>query len=155
MSDGKNLVIGLDGDKIKSGIAIYNKETNKIEFKSMAFFEVYAYLLSNKENIKQVKIEAAFLIAKSNWHNSKSVGIASKIGKNVGENHQTSRLLCEMCEFLGIDYLQKKPLLKRWGKSGKEKINHEEIVKLLKPLKIEVGNKTNGDVRDAILICLF
>lgn len=152
----KDLIIGIDGDKILSGITIYSKSSNALEVKSLKFFEIYELLVSAKDSIRQVKIECAFLIKKSNWHNNKSTGIASRIGKNVGENHQTSRLLCEMCEHLGIDYLQKMPLPKKWGKTGKEKISHKELEMVMKGAGVKFDmKKSSQDVRDSILIALF
>ena len=155
IDDKKDLVIGIDADKVKSGLTIYSKKSKSIEVKLLKFAEIVDLLISAKEHIKQVKIECAFLIPKSNWHNNKSTGIASRIGKNVGENHQTSRLFCEMCEHLGIDYIQKKPLPLRWGKTGNKKISHKELENVLKQMEIKCPKSTNQDSRDSVLICLF
>ena len=152
----RDLIIGIDPDKINSGLTIYSKSSKAIEVKSLKFFEIYELLVSAKDSIRQVKIECSFLIKKSNWHNNKSTGIASRIGKNVGENHQTANLLCEMCDFLDIDYLQKKPLPTKW-KGADGKITKDEISKILKGMEIKgsPNSISNQDKRDSILIALF
>lgn len=148
------LILGLDPDLTASGLAIYNKEIKQLEYKAIKFFDLYRWLNANKENIEQVKVEAGWLNAKSNFRVTKSKGIGERIAKNVGENHATGKLIIEMLEDLQIPYKLSKPLLKKWkGPNGK--ITHDEIVKLLKPMGIEMGKKSNSDQRDAILICLF
>ena len=149
------LIIGIDPDIENSGLTIYNRNLKVIEIKSLSFFEIYELLLSAKDKIGTVKIECGFLNAKSNWHNNKSVGIASRIGKNVGQNHQVSKLLIEMCKHLEINYREVKPLPLRWGKSGKEKISHKELELLLTRMEIKCPKRTNADQRDSVLICLF
>lgn len=148
------LVIGIDPDLDKSGIGIFNKETKELQYMSIKFFDLYRWLIENKSEINQVKIEAGWLNKKSNFRSAKSRDISDRMSKNVGENHAIGKKILEMCEDLQIKYKLSKPLLKKWKGSG-GKITHEELINVLKPLGIEMNKKTNQDVRDSILICLF
>lgn len=161
------LILGLDPDIGNIGAGIYNKETKELKYLGIQFFDLHRWLIENKDEIIEVKIEASWLISKSNFHSSipkkkgfsygevlKYSNISAKIGKSVGSNHEVGRKIKEMLEDLQIPYKLSKPLLKKWkGPNGK--ITHDEIVKLLKPLGIEMGKKSNQDQRDSILICLF
>jgi len=62
------LILGIDGDKDKSGCAIYNKETKELKYTTFKFFDLQRWLIENKDEIIQVKIEASWLISKSNFH---------------------------------------------------------------------------------------
>lgn len=148
------LVIGIDPDLDKSGIGIFNKETKELQYMAIKFFDLYRWLIENKEEIFQVKCEAGWLNKKSNFRSAKSRGISDRMSKNIGENHAIGKKILEMCEDVKIPYKLSKPLLKKWKGSG-GKITHEELINVLKPLGIELNKKTNQDVRDAILICLF
>ena len=149
-----SLIIGIDPDVTKSGVAIYSKQTKTIQYKSLSFFDLLEYLKSIKDSVDLIKIEGGWINKKSNFRNTKIKNISDAISRKVGENHGAGKKIVEMCEYLNIKNKVSKPLLKRWkGLDGK--ITHSEIIKLLEPLKIEIGNKSNQDQRDAILICLF
>lgn len=149
-----NLIIGIDPDVEKNGVSIYSKTTKKLQYRSLKFFDLMEYLKSIKESVDLVKIEGGWLNKKSNFRNTKIKNVSDSISRKVGENHATGKKIVEMCEYLQIPYRIKKPLPKRWkGKEGK--ITHLELEKILQPLKIEIGSKSNQDQRDSILICLF
>lgn len=150
----KKLIVGLDPDVTLNGCGIYNKETKELQYMAISFFDLYRWLIQNKEFIHTVKVEAGWLVKKSNYRNTKIQNVSDAISRKVGENHAIGKKLAEMCEDIGIDFKLSKPLLKRWKGAG-GKITHEELVNLLKPLGIEMNKKTNADVRDAILICLY
>lgn len=165
--DSKNLIVGIDGDIEKNGLAIYNKKTKELKYSSIDFFDLLKWLIENKSEITQVKIEASWKISKSDFHSSipkkslyayyevlKYSNISASIGKKVGANHEIGRKIEQFCIRESIPYKLSMPLTKRWkGKGGK--ITHEEIVKLLQPLGIEMGKRGSQDSRDAILICLY
>lgn len=155
IDDNELLIIGIDADVEKNGVTIYNRKLKVIEIQSLSFFEIFELLITAQDKIGTVKIECSYLIKKSNWHNNKSVGIASRIGKNVGQNHQVSRLLVQMCQYLKINYKEVKPLPLRWGKTGNKKISHKELENVLKQMEIKCPKSTNQDSRDSVLICLF
>lgn len=150
----RNLILGLDPDVTLNGCGIYNKETKELKYMAISFFDLYRWLIQNKEEIHTVKVEAGWLVKKSNYRNTKIQNVSDAISRKVGENHAIGKKIVEMCEDIGINFKLSKPLLKKWKGSG-GKITHEELVNLLKPLGIEMNKKTNADVRDAILICLY
>lgn len=108
------IYIGIDPDVEKSGLAIWDKTSQKLTVDKYNFFSLYEGLRITKQvdEIKAVRIEAGWLNAKSNFHyhpkQSKFVG--ERIAKNVGSNHQVGRLIGEMCEHLGIQYEFVKPM---------------------------------------------
>lgn len=150
-----SLIIGIDGDLDKSGVAIWDKENAIIELKTLGFFQLLEYLTTEKEKIKIVKIEAGFLNQKSNFHFAKSKGISDRISKNVGENQAVGKLIIQMCQHLEIPYKLVKPFQKTWNtKSGK--ISDKELKLFLHRQKINLTNKTtNQETRDSALIALY
>lgn len=147
-------IIGIDADIYNSGLAIYEKETKKLEYKAIKFFDLHRWFIENKGDIDIVKVEAGFLNKPGNFRDTKNQRVSNEISRRVGINHAVSLLIIQMLEDLQIPYKLSKPLLKKW-KGSNGKITHDEIVKLLKPLGITMGTKSNSDQRDAILICLF
>lgn len=148
------LIIGVDPDVDKSGIAVLHPD-KKLELYNLSFFELFDYLITNKENIKIVKVEAGHLVKKANFHGSKNTRTAAAIGRNVGANNETGKKIVEMCEHYGLLVKEVKPFKKIWrGKDGK--ITHEELQGQLKFRGIRtVVGRTNQEERDAALICLI
>lgn len=102
------IIIGIDPDIDKSGVALMNAETKKLTLFNMRFFELFGYLESLKilkVNLEKVYIEAGWL-NQSNWHVTPgdSPKLAANIGKHTGRNHQVGILIAEMCEYLKIDF---------------------------------------------------
>ena len=150
MNSLQNLVIGIDPDVSKSGVACINKKTKDFELKTLTFFELFDYLEFNKEFIKEVRIEASWLIKKTNWHNNKmGTGVASRIGSKTGANHEVGRKIVEMCIHKEIPFVQVKPLKKHW-KGADGKITHKEIEMLV----ANFPKKSNQEQRDALLLIL-
>ena len=130
--------IGIDPDSKKSGYAIWDsKKSTLIEYGQLAFFELFTTLQAYKA--ATVIIEAGWMNNKSNWHNNnQGVHVASRIGKNVGANHQTGVLIVDMCEHLGIRYELVKP--------STSKIQAKMFT------SITGIKRTNQDIRDAIML---
>lgn len=144
----KELIVGVDPDVYKSGVACYIKRTNKLECSALTFFQLFDYLQFDKNNINKVVIEAGWLNSKSNFRGGKNANINARIGKNVGSNHEVGRKIVEMCEYLNIDYKIVKPLKKTWkGEGGK--ITHDEFVKIT-----GIIGRTNQEMRDAALLVI-
>lgn len=139
------MIIGIDPDVDKSGVAV--KEDGEYNLYSLSFWDLFEFLSQTRP--KLVVIEGGWLNAKSNFRFAKSTSIASRMGKNVGENHAVGKKIVEMCEYLGLEHKVVKPLQKVWkGKDGK--ITHEEVVKHFKIKK----KKTNQEERDALLLII-
>lgn len=130
--------IGIDPDIDKSGVAVWNSELKTLNLDCLDFFQLTNFiLLNNLDNEKlTVIIEAGHLISKSNWHNEKQgVRLASKIGKNVGENHAVGKLIELFCKKNKINYKLVKP---------KGKVNKELFKKIT-----GYDKRINQELRDA------
>lgn len=113
------ILIAIDPDCDKSGVALKVKSSGKINVDVMTFFELFEYLfLELKPNILNdyfVYIEAGWLNHKSNYHKyaNQSKEVGEMIAKKVGANHETGRKIAEMCEFLKLPYELVKPASKK------------------------------------------
>lgn len=146
------LIIGIDPDVYKSGIAVLRPD-KKLELSNLSFFDLFDYLITDKAHIKIVKVEAGHLVKKANFHGSKNTRTAAAIGRNVGANNEIGKKIVEMCRHYGLPVKEIKPLKKVW-KGGK--ISHDELQRQLKFRGIpEILSKTNQEERDAALICLI
>lgn len=150
MNPCKHLILGIDPDTDKSGICTYWKENGQRRFKlySLTFFELFDYLIANKHEIKIVIVEAGWLVKKSNYREKYSkTNVSTKIGKDVGSNHEAGRKIVEMCDYLEIPCTAVRPLKKSWkGTDGK--ITHKEFINLTgTDLK-----RTNQEERDSLLL---
>lgn len=133
-----SLIIGIDPDLEKSGIAILG---NDLQLKNMTFPEIVDLFRENRDQIKTVVIEAGWLNKKSNFHGaycqSKRAGEA--IARNVGENHATGKKLVEMARYYDLEVLEVRPT--------KTKKTAEQFNKITG----WVG-RTNQEVRDAAML---
>lgn len=143
------LIIGIDPDVERSGIATIDTEKKSISVEKLSFFRIVElFRLFKETNVDAlIRIEAGWL-NKSNWHvnNGQSAYVAAKIGNATGRNHQTGILLGEVANGLGLDVEFVKPLRKIW-KGQDKKISQYEIEKLTGYHK-----RMTQDMRDALLI---
>jgi hypothetical protein len=148
-----DLIIGIDPDSEKNGVAIVSPATRLLNCECLTFGATLAYLkrmheaTEEKGYIMEIVIEAGWL-NHSNWHlpASCSPQRAAAIGRSVGMNHQTGILLAECCAALGYPYRLQKPLRKCWqGKDGK--ITHAELKAFT-----GIEGRTNQEERDAALL---
>ena len=148
------VVIAIDPDCVKSGVAELHISTRELILKNMTFPELMNRLMFLKSAQQRgafpefiVVVEAGWLVAKSNFHPWQG-HMAEKIAKDVGANHETGRKIIEMCQqYFNIDVVQQHPLKKHW-KGANGKITHAELSAFV-PLKTK---RTNQDERDAALI---
>lgn len=148
-----DIIIAIDGDVSKSGIAFLERQTRRLEVANLTFPCLIDYLKAEADKAKAqnlsliVVVEASWLI-QGNWHLQqweRKQRAASK-GYDVGRNHETGKKIVEMCQHLGIEVLEHAPLRKGWkGKDGK--ITHEELASFT-----GLMGRTNQDVRDAALL---
>lgn len=145
------LIIGIDPDVEKNGVATVDKQTNEMQISTLAFPQLIEYLKDkNKDCTILVLIEAGWL-NHSNWHLSPKITIqkAAQIGNATGRNHETGRKIAEMCEYYKIPYKLIKPLKKIWrGTDGK--ISAAEFSRIT-----GCKARTNQEMRDAGLIAWF
>ena len=144
-------LIGIDPDKVKSGVAWLKPSTRQLELSNLSFPLLLEYLQFAKKKGEElneslvVVVEAGWLNAKSCFHAAQGKQ-AEKIAKDVGANHETGRKIIEMCEHYGINVIAKAPLLKCW-KGKDKKITHEELASFT-----GIMGRTNQDARDAALL---
>jgi hypothetical protein len=143
----KKYIIGIDPDAEKSGLAIVNSEDNSFDLKDLDFWALFHYLDKIKSEIKIVRVEASWVI-KHNWHTKAkgSAALNASIGSKTGANHQVGKMIVSMCQDLGIEVQEVRPLKKIWKGTG-GKISKKEFVEL-------TGWKGNAsqEVRDAYLL---
>lgn len=122
----KGLVIGIDPDVDKSGVAVFNKHTGEKTLTTMGFWDLVEFLNENWLDIRIVVIEAGFLNTKSNFRDAQQVATAlnsnnpienlrkqKRVGENisvkVGRNHQVGILLVSYCERFRIPHTAIQP----------------------------------------------
>ena len=153
-----NVIIGIDCDVQKSGVAYLEVATRRLEPYAMTFPELLEYLqdIALDSDVKGysviIVVEAGWLNKISNYHTAASRG-GQRISKNVGANHEVGKKIIEMCRHYGLEVVEQKPLRKIWKKG---KISMEELNTLLLSKKMGALDKTVGqDCRDAILLVLY
>ena len=138
---GEKVYIGIDPDRDKSGVAVWRNK--QLMLGNASFFELFdmfqkAIVEAAVSDIEiKVIVEAGWLNPQSNRHvHHKGTRVASKIGANVGANHETGKKIVEMCEYLGLKHELKMPTSK--------KLNAEQFKILTK-----YPGTTNSEKRDA------
>ena len=110
----KKVYVGIDPDVDKSGVAV--KCGKVFHLYNMTFFELFDKLKTLLDNSKEnnipleIYIECGFLNS-GNRHKvaNASHALNSKIGERIGANHEVAKKICEMCDYLGLEYKQIRP----------------------------------------------
>lgn len=133
------IIIGIDPDLEKSGVAILGK--SHFELKNLNFADVVDLFNDQQDMIKKVVIEAGWLNKKANFRSGakKSLAVNEQISKRVGENHATGKLLVQMAQHLGLPVVEVKPT--------KSKTNSEDFNRLTGWIE-----RTNEHARDAAML---
>ncbi len=134
------MIISIDPDISKSGIAILNKDKKIVWTGVIKFFDLIDLLQSQKNRIQEVYIEAGWLNKKANYHGIQGTR-GEKISYRVGQNHLIGKMLRDFCELNSIKAILIKP---QNSKMGQKDI--EQIIKC----KINL----NQDARDALAILI-
>lgn len=154
-----DIIIGIDPDADKNGVATLFRESRLLEATALTFPETLDYLRyvhskarANNQTVRVI-IEAGWL-NKTHWHVSYSDSRqqAAAKGNAVGRNHETGRKIAEMCAHWEIPHELMKPLALKAGGvnlwSGKDgKITAEELTEVT-----GLRGRTNQEARDAALI---
>lgn len=123
----KRLVIGIDPDIDKSGVASVNKETGARELFTTGFWDVIGFINQFRDQIRVVVIEAGYLNPKSNFRDRAQIAdalqsnnsvaallsakrVGEKIAEKVGRNHQIGILLVEYCRRENIPFMAVQPI---------------------------------------------
>ena len=166
------IIVGIDPDLIKSGVAVLDRNRRTLETAYLNFPETLEYVKSkyaewsekNAEtapNSFMVYVEAGWL-NKGNWHVTESPNgkwspsaWAAAVGKSDGECSAVSKKLIECFEYYGVPVRPHRPLKKCW-RGPDRKITHEELLRELVTYRIEhkLKGRSNQEVRDAVLLAL-
>lgn len=144
-----NIIIAIDPDVERSGVALLRTDTREMRVQSLHFPDLIEYLSNQRgEDGILVVVEAGWL-NKPNWHLTAkdSARIAAAKGNSTGRNHEVGRKIVEMARHYGLTVNEVKPLRKCWnGRDGK--ITHEELAQFIPDLP----KRTTQDIRDASLL---
>jgi len=148
------IYIGIDPDIDKNGFAVWDSKLKHFqEISDYRFFDMLKCIecYVDKGHDVKVVVEAGWLNKKSNFHGriNQSKQVGEKIAKSVGANHQVGKFVIEYCKLKKIDCLALKPLSKKWGEKGNEKINAEEFKKIS-----GWSGQTNPEKRDAAMLVI-
>lgn len=139
----KTIRIGIDPDIDKSGYCLIESapfgKKNIVKLETLSFWDLIQAIENAYHDYDDllVCIEAGHLNKKSNYHFAENKLVASRIGKNVGENHTVGRLIHQYCEKADIPYKLIKPESKKWDADLFKKITGYD-------------NRTNQEQRDAV-----
>ena len=146
-----DIIIGIDPDVDKSGVALLNTASRCMETSAYDFPNLIDLLIAKRDEAKEknlsliVVVEASWLVQKANYH-AHYGRAGDAISRKVGENHEVGKLIIQMCKHHSITAIEMHPLKKMWrGKDGK--ITAEELQQMC-----GIFGRTNQEMRDACLI---
>ncbi|MCM1543684.1 MAG: hypothetical protein NC110_00135 [Ruminococcus sp.] len=154
MRPNYDIIIGIDPDVDKSGVAVLSTNLRKVYVNALSFPDLLESLKDHTTLYRKtfrtfvVVVEASWMI-RGNWHLTERgrKQYAAATGYKVGCNHQVGKLIVEMCKAYNIPVIEHCPLRKCWsGKDGK--ITHEELIQFCPIDK----TRTNQEMRDAALL---
>lgn len=143
-----SLIIGIDPDIRKSGVAILDTRTKALELKSLSLPNLMVELTQYqaREDILVV-VEAGWVNKITNYHTGAYGRANNRIAYSVGCNHQIGKDIIDICDYFAINVLHKPPLRKIW-RGNDRKITHEELSQFIPNLP----KQTNQEERDACLL---
>ena len=148
-----SIVIGVDPDVDGSGVGVLDLDTHEVKNLQLRLPELVDYL-TDMRGSAMVFVEAGWK-NRGNYHlKNKGQYHASKIGEQVGRNHEVSKIIGEFCEHNHVPFVHVVPLKKCWqGPDGK--ITHEELMALIEGSGLSMKKcRTNQEIRDAILLAI-
>lgn len=162
MREKYDMIIGIDPDVNRNGVAVLDTFHAYMELFSYSFAELMELLplrkamAGAKGESLLVVVEASWM-TEANWHGKSGDNRrqASSKGYDVGRNHETGKKIVEMArDHYGLEVKCKHPLRKCWsGRDGK--ITHGELMSLLEGSGVTCPRKvTNQEERDAALLAL-
>ena len=110
MKNRADIIIGIDPDREKSGVALLDTTLLKfMSLQTLTFPELLEFLMYHRDYAERVAkkslcvvVEAGWLNLKSNYHGYYG-NRGEKIAKDVGANHETGKKIIEMCRHWGIE----------------------------------------------------
>lgn len=155
MKYNADIIIGIDPDINKNGIAVLDVEKRRLEVSSLDIVDTVAFIKAMQEVCNEdgkdmvAVVEAGWLNGTHNWHGNyrDSKAVYGKKCYSVGENHRTGKAICQFVRAMGVPCIEQTPLRKMWRGKDK-KITHEELVRVT---GLE-EKRTNQEERDAALL---
>lgn len=142
------IVIGIDPDIERNGVAILDTSTRSISLQSLTLAETIDTITEENTHAESlIAVVEAGWANKSNYHLTAydSKRSAAKKGVDQGRNHQRGIDIVELLQHNGVNIAQIKPLPKIWAKG---KASDKELRKFMTIAK----KRTNQEERDAALI---
>ena len=155
MSHREQIIIGIDPDTDRNGIAVLDMSTHKLQVQMLPFPELLDFIKAKHHQVAEVEKWDFIVIVEAGWMNHGNYhikrwqgkqGIAS-LGVDQGRNEQVSRTIGQMLAHWGIPYEFKRPLPKCWHGADR-KITKEEIEEITRQ---KLG-RLNQEGRDAALL---
>lgn len=155
-----DIIIAIDPDTDKSGVAVLDLRSRKVDLYSLPFMKLSEFLRDCKTVLAGdivVYVEAGWLI-KHHWHLNKGDNsrTAAAKGNSAGRNHEVGRKIAEMARYCNLTTIEQLPLSKTFRVGRKRyniwkgpagKITHEEFCEIT-----GYAGRTNQETRDAGLI---
>lgn len=157
--------IGIDPDNKFIGCAILeNNELTINKYKIPEFiYEIipsweieYSDLCANhKYGEMKIYLEGGWLNPYY-YHSTENSMIINNIARKIGMNHQVGIMIDEILTYKRIKYETVKPVQYSKYKPQKEKINHNQLMKMINDYGIKfTAERSNQDERDSALLLLF
>lgn len=153
MLNNYDIVVGIDPDVERSGMAFLNVGRRHLEILTVTFPELlnelnYLPTLIHTQELKVVVVVEAGWLIRHNWHGrgGDSYRVAAAKGNAAGRNHEVGRIIVEMAKTYGLDVVEQIPLRKCWKGAGR-KITQKELEAIT-----GYKGRTNQEGRDAALL---
>ena len=155
MSHREQIIIGIDPDTDRNGIAMIDMSTHKLQVQMLTFPILLDFIKEKYHQFAEIDKWDFKVVIEAGWMNHGNYhikrcqgkqGIAS-LGVDQGRNEQVSRTIGQMMEHWGIPYEFKRPLPKCWHGADR-KITKEEI----EEITLQKLGRLNQEGRDAALL---
>lgn len=150
----ERVIIGIDPDIDKNGVATLFVRTKEIRLDSMSFPSLLEYIKEQRKQQEQAGNDFCVVI-EAGWVNHSNYHLvpydtkysAARKGVDQGRNHQRGIDIHEYCLYHNIPVTLMKPLQKMW-KGKDRKVTHAELTSYMHINK----NRSNQEERDAALL---
>lgn len=148
-----DIIIGIDPDVKKSGVAQLRVAGREVELFCLSFPELIEYLqrmadFQRSTGMKAVVVVEASWKISTNWHTKRgdNTRVSARKGNDAGRCHEVGRKIVECAAYFGLETIEQLPLKKIW-KGNDGKITAEEMRAFI-PFK----GRCNQEERDAALL---
>jgi hypothetical protein len=129
------MIIGIDPDTEKNGLAIYH--ARKIHLHNWSLFGLFDFMKANKTIIEKVVIENGEM-NRSLWNSKGNFRTSLNIAMKTGKNFDRTDVIAEMCVYLDLKFEYYVPT--------SEKYSHDYACRLFG----YEWKRTNQEQRDAL-----